>query len=1630
MRWNQNNERRGVILLVVLSLLTLFAIVGISFVLYADAEAASARVARDAETQQHADVDPQQALAFFLSQFIYDVPDTTTGSGSALRGHSLARTKYGYNSTYNFSNNTNLNINPFNGVGRLHTDGNNWPFMNNLNPPVDDYQLVNYTWFQGDGFVRDPEWYTNGIQTSPGAARAAGKDFYVGCNAPYTYPDLNNFFLAAVRSDGTVLSPSYDRPWLFRTYQGKYYAFNDTTNPNWTNPQGKYLTLRPRPNEHPTFPFPDDPNGDVKNLVGWPGGNDSIWIDLGAPVMTAPDGTLYKMLFAPLIMDLDNRIHMGAAGNLVGNGNTPLSNQGWFPSEVNLSTLWSNSASPTEWLNLLLGTTVNGTSYIGKYGPDHGGEVPVPIPTAPLYPVGYAAHVYAQTDPDGRNELQGNVPTGRILLPGGDPTNAPATSCFPFFPQGYGSNSTPERIAGGQLIGSGPNINPITYRHPAAYSAYKPYLYTNTPYGSDYNPPLALSQLAPALGAIPAGVLPNSNNDLVFQASEMEALLRAMTTGQPVDAGSSALISNLLRLCPKTLGGTSLQPRNWITTISSDLARPALSPWIYNPSSPTSLFVVDPTKPALPPSSSNKSTFPTFNNLSQALPSGSDFTSDWRAASAALGRIDLNRPLPPYPHMGTSTIPAMTTTPNDRFDTNGNMRPQFLTATYARQQMALDIYKCLLAVTGVALPANPQTPTPAELAPRRWLAQLAVNIVDYIDADEISTPFNFYNPNVSPTGLPTAGGAPGNTEVTATGTGTIPNHPPAGGTGGNPDVPTYWVFGTELPRILINEVLGEYTLPTNNQNPPTAQSGTFNVNLWVELYNPMPASTTVQQAQTNNGSSLQQMDQLPVPLTMLGTNGGTTKLEQAYNVYQLVIASNNTAPNANGLWYDTSATPGLNNNVLGTAQYNYYVKSASSTTAFAGCNFGYSNGITGTPETTNPGYAGTVANPNPLTQKYPLFPNYPGGTNTPPWGLPGQSFMIVGPSATDVNNDITAVAGVPGTTPFVPSTNMQYQVTFTAPNQWTVTVPGNPAPIPITDNTTGVSVLLRRLANPHVQYNPFQLDGTLKDSTLPPNPYITVDYVSGIPLNGYGSNGTNPVSINTFNPVPTNNSPASPSSFGKLQPYAANLTLTAANQVDPASSQYVQQTTAAGAVNHHTFGSQNSSRANPYTWLVHLDRTVISPMELLHVSGFHPHELTQRFILGPNGGAGYPLVSQPYNYTAPSVTPANPAGYDPTKFSCFQHYVPWLDQTRRLYRFFEFLEAYNGASGVSSVNGRVPGKININTLWDQPSVNPQVIQAICDPPQAANADNANFTAPNVASLFQALLKYRTPNLGASPPTLSSTDVPFLGMAAGVNPGDTQYPVTQYSAGLGINNTLLSTAVAATQPTTQGQGPQFQLPNAAANNPQIAHPYLQNELLTKIYSRLTTRSNVFAVFLTVGFFQVVGAVQGSPNIPQLGPEIGRSEGRQVRHRMFAVVDRSQLTAFATTTSNVVPAPPVTPGQIPWPPNSQPITLTPTNQISQTYQTLTGAPWSISVGSQLVVEPGTDNEETVTVTSVSGGNGSPISITANFLLQHPNQLFEGNPNLPPYVVIQRGNPGPWTAYDPRKDPQVVPYFALID
>src|SRR5262245_17428221 len=117
-------RRRGIILLVVVSMLTLFAIVGISFVLYANSEATSSRVYREVEQPPAPNVDPELLLSYFLGQYMYgpvgENPPSNTrvpNPYSSIRGHDMMSNMFGY-----YTGATKSRT-PYAGVGWLRSNG-------------------------------------------------------------------------------------------------------------------------------------------------------------------------------------------------------------------------------------------------------------------------------------------------------------------------------------------------------------------------------------------------------------------------------------------------------------------------------------------------------------------------------------------------------------------------------------------------------------------------------------------------------------------------------------------------------------------------------------------------------------------------------------------------------------------------------------------------------------------------------------------------------------------------------------------------------------------------------------------------------------------------------------------------------------------------------------------------------------------------------------------------------------------------------------------------------------------------------------------------------------------------------------------------------------------------------------------------------------------------------------------------------------------------------------------------------------------------------------------------------------------------------------------------------------------
>ena len=76
-----------------------------------------------------------------------------------------------------------------------------------------------------------------------------------------------------------------------------------------------------------------------------------------------------------------------------------------------------------------------------------------------------------------------------------------------------------------------------------------------------------------------------------------------------------------------------------------------------------------------------------------------------------------------------------------------------------------------------------------------------------------------------------------------------------------------------------------------------------------------------------------------------------------------------------------------------------------------------------------------------------------------------------------------------------------------------------------------------------------------------------------------------------------------------------------------------------------------------------------------------------------------------------------------------------------------------------------------------------------------------------------------------------------------------------------------------------------------------HPYYRSEWYQKVLNLSTVRTHQYAVWITVGFFEVTS--QGDPSLPTfdiIGREVGLLNGTNARYRGFFVVDRLQLTGF--------------------------------------------------------------------------------------------------------------------------------------
>ena len=1424
-------KRSGMILLIVVAFLSMFLVVGTTYLLVADSIRRTSDFDLNATDKRSdyalmPDIDPRYMFNFALGQILYDVVDPVlvgtkvVTTNSVLRGNSLARDIYG---------------------SYIAGGVNDRPF-----------------------------------QRTP----------------PYTYPDKNHLYLGSytLKSDGTTLpiKPSF--------------FFDNATTLRASLPQ-----------------VPTEADGfDVKNLEGYPGGNDSIWIDAGFPVMTTPDGRKYKALIAPLILDLDGRINLNVAGNLMqrdpANPNFTAdhaSNQGWGRWEINPKKLIENYAggsppgSPNNPLNItqtpfpssdpvvpeneflrLLSFAVpsieNGT--IGsaglpnstksaalnstfavdnqwrtfgrytqaKYLPINSSTIAInnnnPPQTSNFNFV--QPHSYAQVDFNGAGEpgTWGGTAKSTFVNANG----------FPTFGQGFGNGYAYEFDPTTKL----PILNMMT-NNPSVLSPNEHFLETANPLTTNYH----------ARNFNPYRTQSSANGiSTVFPVSETASILRWQGKGEPFSK------SQVAQLLPKSLGldmpyanaGSGANPdaifrqriRNMVTTLSADLDRPAMVPIDLD----LNYKVVGNNLPNDYPLRSVDTVVLTPNSTTPPL------------------KLDLNRVMRNFPKYNANNTHYNLNGPGD--DPSKTAQQEITFAETDRRSLAQDIYNTLRNVTAF---------NGVEIKTNKWFAQLAVNIVDYIDNDDFSTAWQYDNVN--------------------------------------------WVFGVEMPRLVINEV---YVQVKNNKmddfkvnNQPTKSRATkdYDVNTYIELKNPLPtdAASTYDQKPGSHKAIVQFND---------GANDNL--------VYRLVM-------NKRGIfWNEPAVLPAPATQPqpapVRRIQPTFFEKINE-----PGNPYGFYD------------YLDVNGDPNKNTKlDVKILSKWNAGGDM---AIDANSYFVVSSQLDFKAND----KADPTIIPNFQSGDLNY--TLAKDKSFT----GDDFPI----------ILLQKLPRPWLAENNNPADGNF-------NPFVTVDINhttvrKKIKIDPMTMMPVVEVDPDTLYPVPDNTDPFNGAimdrrEFDDAKDYDTATEMNP-NFVIDANKKSIQRQTPfldAGVVsdylnsppyvpiNKYFYNGKNSTLKTPtmsvannnnnLPWFTFLDRQLINPMELIHVPCCKPHELTQMatrwgdsVVLG--GVTTFPFAAN----------------------------WPWFDENTRLYRFLEAVGVSPLQAG-EAMHGRVLGKVNVNTMHGE-----EVFQAVADAKPAGDTSGPNsFTGAEVTNGFNTLNGQR----------------PILSF------GQANYTDAVTSVKYGLNKSLMGYPVGGKPNENFLDVPAFGSDSTIGN---IVATYPRKELLTKIGNSVTTKSNVFAVWITTGYFEVT---DDTTQPPTLGLEIGKADGINIRHRMFAIVDRTNMVnAQLKDVAYSVPAAPVkdvdfgAPGVF---------------LLKSVIPPYANVP--ATAGMLLTFEPNTDNEETVSLRLYNNPSNpaDPLNghLVGDFQKTH-NPGGGGTIN-----IINRGNPGPWVGYDRTKDRDVVPYAEIIE
>ncbi len=455
------------------------------------------------------------------------------------------------------------------------------------------------------------------------------------------------------------------------------------------------------------------------------------------------------------------------------------------------------------------------------------------------------------------------------------------------------------------------------------------------------------------------------------------------------------------------------------------------------------------------------------------------------------------------------------------------------------------------------------------------------------------------------------------------------------------------------------------------------------------------------------------------------------------------------------------------------------------------------------------------------------------------------------------------------------------------------------------------TVFLQRLANPSAPYDPAA------------NPYLTVDWM---PIDLTIFNGETDPRLQPWLPSPgipeaTKNTPkfaarqrgtTTSADFNIWKPESDDLD----NSVRAGTNAYFDYNlvhslgylnqafqnstapywiTSASGMQAELYGDPS---VKPFPWLPWFGRPYVNQLELMLVPGSHPARLLWEFKPCSSSTNNYTpgdIASAPFPQLLNFLQSGNTNGMN--QFGRIMDYVgvpSWYAGTE-----IQANPNTISPSGVPASPGthvffppynkistyREPGRINLNTIYS-PDVFNGLLNGNTSPTWAQFVQNRRGYGPIDNNVLY---------MDSMHPTEFNS--PFRS-------GGSVYwnPLFSYSSPTpGINSTYLR------QDTTATANPLFQQYPATQQDVTNTdrNPFFHYQGLERLGNLVTTRSNVYAIWITVGYFEVkpnrfttpAGLPDDShPDGYELGQEMGSDTGEIVRHRAFYMIDRTIPVGF--------------------------------------------------------------------------------------------------------------------------------------